>query len=708
VLTLNFALTRRSTIKTLLAGAAVIPVHAQGALQIATATARRPEQTKPRDRQVHLDFHTSEHIPNVGKFFDKRQFQNALKVGRVNHINLFAKCHHSWSYYPTKVGAAHPNLTRDLLGAQIAACHEIGVRCPIYFTVGWSANDAEVHPEWCARAQDGSILTSGDPRTKGAPNDPKPQYQWKWLCPAATGPYHKLILRQVAEICSSYDVDGLWFDIYEPANLGCYCDPCRQRMAAEGVDLDDRGEVARSTARSIKEHMRQLRELVVGRHPQATVFFNQTPHPLNKPMFTERLFDHNTQQEIEDLPTAWGGYDKLPLEAKYHLGERSPVVAMSGKFHKAWGEFGGFKSADAIKYEAAAMIAFGAACNFGDQLHPSGIMDVETYRNIGEAYRYVEQIEDYGPGGLPYSKLGLWLTLNEPSDFGAASMLLEMHYDFVVANERNLHTLDALVIPSYASLLPAQAAAVSAWTKAGGKLVVMESGALDPERKRFVLDVGGTYAGASPNDNDYTVVGAALGTELVETPFLNYSPGIRVNVTGGEVLAHIREPYFNRTFGRYSGHANTPYKLENSRFPAAVRKGNTVFLAHPLDRLYHASGVRLHRQLLKNALDLLGVQHVVQVSGLPSSGRISLLEQRDQRRFVAHLLYSPALQRGDTKVIEDFPRIGDVKLRFRAPSPVKRARAIPTGIEVPFQLENGMVTLNVPNFEMHTAIVMDV
>ena len=85
-------------------------------------------------RQIHLDFHTSEHIPDVGRKFDKNQFQEALKVGRVNWINIFAKCHHSWSYYPTNVGQVHPTMVAnlDLLGQQIEACHEIGVRAPIY------------------------------------------------------------------------------------------------------------------------------------------------------------------------------------------------------------------------------------------------------------------------------------------------------------------------------------------------------------------------------------------------------------------------------------------------------------------------------------------------------------------------------------------------------------------------------------------------
>lgn len=37
-----------------------------------------------------------------------------------------------------------------------------------------------------------------------------------------------------------------------------------------------------------------------------------------------------------------------------------PLTGMSGKFHTAWGEFGGFKHPDALKYEAASMSSFGA------------------------------------------------------------------------------------------------------------------------------------------------------------------------------------------------------------------------------------------------------------------------------------------------------------------------------------------------------------
>ncbi|MBQ3177661.1 MAG: beta-galactosidase, partial [Clostridia bacterium] len=82
-------------------------------------------------RQVHLDFHTSEKIPGIGSRFSKEQFQHALKIGHVNSITIFSKCHHGWAYHPSEANEIHPELDFDLLGAQIEAAHEIGVKTPV-------------------------------------------------------------------------------------------------------------------------------------------------------------------------------------------------------------------------------------------------------------------------------------------------------------------------------------------------------------------------------------------------------------------------------------------------------------------------------------------------------------------------------------------------------------------------------------------------
>lgn len=655
-------------------------------------------------RQVHLDFHTSGLMPGIGEKFDKKQFQEALKTGHVNHINIFAKDHSGFCMYPTKVGNMHPNLKFDLLKAEMEACHEIGVKCPFYYTVGWSANDAEQHPEWCVREKDGKIAAINyDFNAK--PTDPKPYVSWKILCPAYSGPYHQHILKNVEEICKSYDPDGFWFDIYHIKGQ-CYCQDCCKRMKMEGIDIQDPNAVSLSFALALKAHMKELRELIARYKPNATVFFNSATHIKDAEIFKQRVFDMNTHQELEDLPSVWGGYDKLPLEAKYHLQQGIPVVAMSGKFHKDWGEFGGFKYSEAIKYEAACMISFGASCNFGDHLYPSGVMDMSTYKNIGEAYKLVEKIEDYGPGGMPVSKLGMWLTLDNSADLGVVNMLLEMHYDFMVANENNLDQLELLIIPSRSCLTEVQATKINDWVKKGGKLIAFENGALDAGGKRFILDVGATFLGKSPFQVDYTMVEQTLSANMVESPFLNYQSGLRVKPTSGTTLAHIREPYFDRTYEHYSGHRDTPYHPENSAYPAVLKNGSVIFFAHHLDKLYFENGVKLHREIVKNAIDLLYLSPMLKVNNLPSCGRVSFLKQESKNRYVAHLLYGAPISRGDVMVVEDFLPVPNVEIEVDLPEKVKSVMQIPEGKKLEYQRKGNKIIIKVPTFTMYTGVVI--
>ena len=126
------------------------------------------------------------------------------------------------------------------------------------------------------------------------------------------------------------------------------------------------------------------------------------------------------------------------------------------------------------------MIAWGANCNFGDQLHPCGEMDVATYKNIGEAYAYVAKIENYGVGGTPVARVGLWRSLDETSDEGMAKMLLEAHINFDVANfSQDFAEFELVLIPSVACLTESDAQRLNAFAKKGGSLVVMGAGAMN-------------------------------------------------------------------------------------------------------------------------------------------------------------------------------------------------------------------------------------
>ena len=67
--------------------------------------------------------------------------------------------------------------------------------------------------------------------------------------------------------------------------------------------------------------------------------------------------------ELESLPTGGWGYDHFPISASYARTLGMDYLGMTGKFHMSWGEFGGFKHPNALRYETALDIANGAACS---------------------------------------------------------------------------------------------------------------------------------------------------------------------------------------------------------------------------------------------------------------------------------------------------------------------------------------------------------
>lgn len=648
-------------------------------------------------RQVHLDFHTSEFIPQVGERFDKQQFQQALLVGKVNSITVFAKCHHGWSYYPTRAGKIHPTLQMDLLRAQIEAAHEIGVRAPIYITVGFSANDAETHPDWVVQNQDGSMVSIGiDPQAKQ--EDKRPEVSWKFLCPS--GGYADLIYAQTKEVCDAYEVDGLFYDICFWSL--CWCDTCKAGMVEAG--LDPTSEISARLYHKLKwqRFMSGCTKVIREKHPDASIFFNGSASP-----YEPEWHDGQTHFELEDLPTTWGGYDKMPSRAKYFARSGKDYLGMTGKFHTSWGEFGGFKSKNALRYEVAALLTYGARCSIGDQLHPSGEMDMETYRLIGEAYQYVEQIEPWCYDITETTRLGIVLSREVKSDEGLVKMLLEGQLDFdIVLDNEDLSRFDTVILPDCILLDSKQAERFHAYLQQGGSLFLTGKSGLNVEKNRFLIDIGAEYEGPSMFEDDYLRLHEPGWEGLVKSPVLCYEGAEQLTMTDGEVLASVLKPYFNRTYAQYCSHQNTPYQLEASNQPGVIRKGNVVYLAHSVCKLYYDHGAQFHRDYFLQALKLVYQNAVMQVN-MPSSGRARFVKQQANDRYVLHLLYATPIQRGRTLVIDDLPPLYDVDVRVSIMETVNRVYLVPQGQEISFVQLGTQVELKVPKLECHQMVVFD-
>ena len=183
-------------------------------------------------RQIHLDFHTQPNLMGVGSRFSKENFQKALIEGNVSSITVFARCYHGLCYYPTEKGLRHPGCDFDLTGAMVDAAHEIGVRAPIYINSGMAHIEAESHPEWISRKQNGEI---DDVSYLGD----EPNLRWPFMCLNHGGSYTKHLYEIIEEVCARYSqVDGLFLDICFGGGP-CFCDDCKRGMAEMGLDPNE-------------------------------------------------------------------------------------------------------------------------------------------------------------------------------------------------------------------------------------------------------------------------------------------------------------------------------------------------------------------------------------------------------------------------------------------------------------------------------------
>lgn len=649
-------------------------------------------------RQVHLDFHTSPFMPNVGSRFSRENFQAALKAGHLSSITIFAKCHHGLCYYPTKVGHMHPTLDFDLTGEMIEAAHEIGVRAPVYITAGWSVADAENHPEWIVRKKDGSFSTCNYDVTK-SPQDPKPACSWFDMC-LNDSAYCRHIYALTEEVCDRYaELDGLFYDICFIGNT-CYCDECVAGMRAAGLDPDNEEDARKYYVEKHIAFMQKCGDILHKKHPNATIFFNSGGADVAKPEY----HPYETHYEMEDLPTAWGGYNKMAPNARFFERTNKFYLGMTGKFHLEWGEFGGFKTKDALRYEACCMALYGAGVSIGDQLYPDGEMDSQTYENIGYAYSYLEKIEPYCYGGTYLTNLGIYWSKDTYDSNGIANILLENQMDFVYVRDGDFSGVDTVIFPNGVVLNDEELENLRAFLASGGRILVTGN-SLQADGS-FQIDLGLTNPQKAPFDCDYIQSYLKDAKNLPATPFLSYYPANICQKVDAEVYAEILEPFFSRTYEHFCSHRNTPYDKNGVRYPALAKKGNAMYMAHGIGKMYRDFGCVAHREYFMAALNLLGYSPTTKVN-LCSGARITTLHQPEQNRYCINMTYASPVTRGKAEIIDEILPLYNIPVALSVPQTIQRVYNPLTNEDIAFICENGTCSFTLSKLQCHATVVLE-
>ncbi len=636
-------------------------------------------------RQVHLDFHTSPYIPDVGSEFDATEFAKTLKAASVNSVTIFAKCHHGMCTFPTKSGTQHPSLKgRDLLGEQIEALHREGIRCPVYTTVAWEEDVAQKHPEWSQIRRDGSFAKLESVGGWRFNNFLHPDYQG-------------YIEAHLCELLTGYDIDGLFFDILLFDPKACWSDASIKFRERNRLLSEDPGTQSRFEALAQEAFCDRFTSLIYSINPNATIFYNST-----NPIFTDARKGVRTRHvlhthwELESLPSGAWGYYHFPRLARAFGTWGKPWLGMTGRFQKSWGDFGGLKPQAALEYECFRSQALGGASSVGDQLPPRGRLDVGAYDLIGAVYSQWAEAEPFYSGSTSLPQIGIIAPGHPESDGdatdksleGAVQMCEEAHYDAIVLDDESpLDGCELIILPDSVVVTDRLASTLSSWMAAGGRLILSH-------RSAFRKD-GNAVLGCLPLCNrgpveiapSYWRAKSGFHPALSRSDRVIYLPGLNVEAPGCEVLAQRALPYFQRTALTFSSHFQAPPMAETEPFSAIVQGERFIYFADPIFQEYRQSGNIAVRDAWREAMRRL-IGPAPFGEGLAGT-ILSVPRRRGDDLILSLLHYIPTRKALDVDMIEERSSFAGELLQL--PAAAKTARIFGSASELPTNEEGAFI-----------------
>lgn len=649
-------------------------------------------------RQVHLDFHTSPHIPDVAANFDAKEFARIVKAAHVDSVTVFAKCHHGHLYFNTEHPARHPTLPKelDLLRAQIDALHAEGIRAPIYISVLWDEFAANMHPEWLV------VNPDGTPRGAG-PLQPG----WRTLDMAS--PYYDYLSEQVAQVLKRFSpVDGVFFDIcFDVPSVSKWA---KARMGEWKLDPADPRDRDKYASRLSSWYMERLFKQVKAASPDATVFFNS--RPLRRLPEDVKFLTHI---EIESLPTGGWGYWHFPINVRYARTFDLPYLGMTARFHKSWADFGGFKALPALKYEVCRMLAHGARCSIGDQMHPRGVLDEAAWNLIAQVYGYVESCQPWCDDAVPLTEIGVFREPTdapafgipaEQSDLGAVRILTQLKHQFdVVTADSHFERYQLLILPDLIPVEKSLAKKLSRYLKNGGRLLFTGTSGLSEKLKPVLPELPVQKVEPPAYSVTYMRFDPKLFPDVPATDHVNYVPTYCATPKKGAVVpVRVVEPYFERTYRHFCSHAQTPPN-DVSKWPAALVTERVAYVPFPVFSAYAQHASRFYRRLVDAVIRLLIGRPMLEIQA-PSFVECSVMQKG--KATVLHVLaWTPERRTEHLDVIEDEVHLFDLRASLALGKAPGRVTLAPSGQSLRFSFANGRVNFTIPEVRGHQMVVFE-
>ena len=635
---------------------------------------------------LFYDNHTHMENPDVGKDFDPEYFTDEAKKSNVDYIAFHARCNAGMAYYNTKIGTRHPALNYDLFGKLADCCKKKDIALVAYLNGGISTMELVEHSDWRTMYFPGS----------GHFGEVTPFA----ITACYNSPFRQHLISMIREIASNYPVQGFFIDCL--VGYPCVCPTCVRMMKERNIDYTDKTAVNNFSRDSVISLCTDIAAAVKEIIPDPMLYFNG-------PLFGNAR-ELDTFFDCECLPTAGWGYEFLPTMAHFirNIKPGMQVLNMTGRFYD-WGDFGGLRTKESLKYDLLYGMAHGMRPNVGGHFHPRGDRDQAVFDRINEVYtelqqygKWLDDAENLTDTAIVYGTDDYKLRSSK-SVASAVRMLeeLKVQFDVVIADSpKSWEQYKLLVLPEGLEISPLLAERIRKHIAKGGAFFACGANAAC----EFGAELGIEYQGESGMNPVYFRMNGEFEDGLDDMFLSLYAPACAAKLVGAQSASRLVKPYYNQQWTGTHAIYYTPPQ-EATEMPFVTVKGKCVWCAGDIFSGYATRGALHLRDIVRNIVFAITDKPMFEVGKLPACTRV-IVNEKDEALTVSIVAYSPE-RRANAMVVED--PVAVVNGSFRILTAGRKISSVclaPDMTPVEFKNDGDYTEVKLPVFEGFALVVL--
>jgi hypothetical protein len=651
--------------------------------QTATVRLRRSESFFG----LHFDLHPNEKDTVLGRDVSEEMVERLLDAAKPDYVQYDSKGHPGWLGWPSKVGPSAPGIVKDSLEIWRKVTASRNVALYIHFSGVWDSEACKRHPEWARVSPDGE-------RDKNQTS--------------TFGPYvDELMIRELGEAASKYDLDGAWVDGECWATNPDYAPAAEEAFRnATGFGQLPKGPKDAGWLLFLEFNREQFRRYV--RHYVRALHRSHPQFQIASNWLYSTFVPEEPTLDVDFLSGDYLGNASIStarLEARYLAQTGRPWDLMAWGFQQAESNKIGSVHKPAVQLQQEASVVLAQGGGFQVYYVPSRAGWFETnhidvMRRVGEFCRARQQASHKSATvpqiGVIFSKESLYSTSNKlfggwgsatDSARGWIDVLTALQYSVDVVPDWKLEKIKTdypfLVLPEWTAVGEPVKKSLLEYVAEGG--VLLASGAANAAL--FCAEAGVRLLG-----QEAIVEEALIGGSEV----LGNMHGLWRDLDPGEtkVLDNRYSDYDTRTSGK----------------PAAVScklgKGEIVLVPGPAGTVYAQTHTPAVRDFVKR-LVAPRFRALVQVSAPPT---VEVVLRRKHGHLMVHLINSAGMQvAGDYAAMDFVPEVGPVTLRLAwVPSKVQLVPGGQVLAAVHIQSQGkGLWEIRVPKLHIHSVVMVE-